>query len=123
MADAAAYEAQRRRQIEENKRRIEELGLRQLAAAAMPPEVRTGFSVEVLHCIAPEETYSFLTPQSILRVFAGEAAEAQGADARGHRRRLHGCPASEVRPRRMVEYWARSISSACRSRRRPSPRR
>nr|CAB3500419.1 unnamed protein product [Digitaria exilis] len=38
MADAAAYEAQRRRQIEENKRRIEELGLRQLAAAAMPPQ-------------------------------------------------------------------------------------
>ncbi|CAL4931739.1 unnamed protein product [Urochloa decumbens] len=42
MADAAAaaYEAQRRRQIEENKRRIEELGLRHLAAAAMPPQAK-----------------------------------------------------------------------------------
>nr|CAB3500420.1 unnamed protein product [Digitaria exilis] len=39
MAAAAAYEAKRRRQIEENKRRIEELGLRQLAAAAIPPQV------------------------------------------------------------------------------------
>ncbi|WVZ57360.1 hypothetical protein U9M48_007754 [Paspalum notatum var. saurae] len=33
MADAAAYEAQRLRQIEENKRKIEELGLRHLADA------------------------------------------------------------------------------------------
>ncbi|CAN6312246.1 unnamed protein product [Urochloa humidicola] len=35
MAAAAAYEAQRQRQIEENKRRIEELGLRHLAAAIL----------------------------------------------------------------------------------------
>jgi hypothetical protein len=50
MAAAADYEAQRRRQIEENKRRIEELGLRHLAAATMPPKVpkvRPGFSVEL----------------------------------------------------------------------------
>ncbi|CAN6289058.1 unnamed protein product [Urochloa humidicola] len=40
MAAAAAYEAQRQRQIEENKRRIEELGLRHLAAAVMPPQVK-----------------------------------------------------------------------------------
>ncbi|CAN6300446.1 unnamed protein product [Urochloa humidicola] len=40
MAAAAAYEAQRQRQIEENKRRIEELGLRHLAAAIMPPQVK-----------------------------------------------------------------------------------
>ncbi|KAF8729061.1 hypothetical protein HU200_018375 [Digitaria exilis] len=40
MAAAAAYEAKRRRQIEENKRRIEELGLRQLAAAAIPPQAK-----------------------------------------------------------------------------------
>uniref|UniRef100_K4AKD6 TF-B3 domain-containing protein n=1 Tax=Setaria italica TaxID=4555 RepID=K4AKD6_SETIT len=40
MADAARYEVQRRRQIEENKRRIEELGLRHLAAAAMPPKAK-----------------------------------------------------------------------------------
>ncbi|CAL5055687.1 unnamed protein product [Urochloa decumbens] len=39
-AAAAEYEAQRRRQIDENKRRIEELGLLHLAAAAMPPQVK-----------------------------------------------------------------------------------
>ncbi|CAL4931735.1 unnamed protein product [Urochloa decumbens] len=40
MAAASAYEARRQRQIEENKRRIEELGLRHLAAAVMPPQVK-----------------------------------------------------------------------------------
>ncbi|KAJ1296624.1 hypothetical protein BS78_01G316100 [Paspalum vaginatum] len=39
MADAAAYEAQRLRQIEGNKRKIEELGLRHLAAA-MPSQAK-----------------------------------------------------------------------------------
>ncbi|CAN6294614.1 unnamed protein product [Urochloa humidicola] len=38
MADA--YEAQRRRQIEENKRRIGDLGLLHLAAAVMPPQAK-----------------------------------------------------------------------------------
>ncbi|CAL4931738.1 unnamed protein product [Urochloa decumbens] len=40
MAAASAYEARRQRQIEENKRRIEELGLRHLAAAVIPPQVK-----------------------------------------------------------------------------------
>ncbi|CAL4915058.1 unnamed protein product [Urochloa decumbens] len=40
MAAVAAYEAQRQQQIEENKRKIEELGLRHLAAAAMPPQAK-----------------------------------------------------------------------------------
>ncbi|CAL4915057.1 unnamed protein product [Urochloa decumbens] len=40
MVAASAYEARRQRQIEENKRRIEELGLRHLAAAVIPPQVK-----------------------------------------------------------------------------------
>ncbi|KAF8698858.1 hypothetical protein HU200_035118 [Digitaria exilis] len=65
MAAAAAYEAKRRRQMEENKRRIEELGLLHLAAAAMPPQVGPGFSIErnineriVIGMTAVERSYS-----------------------------------------------------------------
>jgi len=118
-AVAVAYEEQRQRQIEANKRKLEELqvhrlsaAVREAAAAAKPSSVCPGFLTDSCFLCRSMPSFLSFSGYTLSKSAFSAGQEGEGAGAVGRCRRRRGA-ATAVRPTRRPPREARVLPCQC----------